>query len=368
LVVAGRACGEGFLAGLRLLAGVCGRWAWIGGLDLGAALAWTILLGLVLLLCGRVRRPVEFARALPWVAFAALPAALAALAHAERERPMARAAGEVSFLDVGQGDAALLRLDQRHWLYDLGIGSLGGRRDRLVPALLERGVTRIERVWITHGDSDHWGGLADLLAAPIRIDTLVIPEGAPFPGAFWEALAGGPKRPVVERVASGWSRRFRSRIRASVLHPPPAGTLRGDIPRGANSWSVVLLLEGPPAEDGTSMRLLLSGDLERGREPAMLSSWRDGPAATVATLAHHGSRGAGSEAWWRQARPLLAVISVGAGNPYRLPHPATLAAAAEHNARLRRTDENGAIRCAFGPGWIRVRSARPPCPSGDPVL
>ena len=94
-------------------------------------------------------------------------------------------------------------------------------------------------------------------------------------------------------------------------------------------------------------RVLLPGDLPREREAAVLASGGPG-AVLVAELAHHGSRTATSPGWWESTRPCLAVISVGRGNSYGLPHAETLAQAARRGVKVLRTDRDGAVRITFG--------------------
>jgi competence protein ComEC len=232
------------------------------------------------------------------------------------------------------------------WLVDFGLGSMRGR-DRLVPQLLCAGVKRVDRAWVTHGDADHWGGLIDLLASSVRLDTLVLGDGSTPPAKMVAALRSARHPPVVVRAAAGWHRQG-SAVSVRVLHPPPDFR-----PRGTNEGSLVLVLESvaraastPPALMAP-FRVLLPGDLPREREAAVLASGGPG-AVVVAELAHHGSRTASSPGWWESMRPCLAVISVGRGNSYGLPHAETLAEAARRGVKVLRTDRDGAVRIAFG--------------------
>jgi competence protein ComEC len=230
-----------------------------------------------------------------------------------------------------------------------------------VPQLVRLREGRLDRVWLTHGDSDHWGGLADLLASPVRVDTLVLPAGAQFPDEFWSALTQSGRRPAVIRQGAPWQRRLPGGLRVRLLHPftgaPASAAASGK--RNPNDDSFVLLFEQEllPDRPGSfpthpTFRLLLVGDLERAREAAVLESLHGAPIGpvSVAQLGHHGSRGAGSDEWWQATSPILAVISVGAGNTYGLPHPLTLQAARAHQARILRTDQSGMIRIGLDGG------------------
>lgn len=286
-----------------------------------------------------------------WAVLLLLPVAAGEARRLRTEGPFRAAALDLRFLDVGQGDATLLRVNGSTWLVDFGLGSMRGR-DRLVPQLLRAGVTRVDRAWLTHGDADHWGGLVDLLASPVRLDTLVLGEGAELPEKMAAALRSARHAPVVVRAAAGWSRRGPA-VLVRVLHPP--SEFRAS---GTNEGSVVLLLESVRRAGETPFRVLLPGDLPLAREAAVLASGGPG-AVLVAQLAHHGSRTAGSPAWWEETRPRLAVISVGRGNSYGLPHAETLARAARQGTRVLRTDREGAVRIAFGVRGASVGRAGP---------
>jgi competence protein ComEC len=420
----GRLAGDGFLAILRAMAGVSGAWPWTGQLDRVTSLAWMVVAGVALLAAGRwaeatkerSRReratkkrcsqersvafgsapgdaPVEIAtrprereraavaRTVVWVVLLSLPLAAGEVRRLCAEGPFRGSELDVRWLDVGQGDATLVRFAGATWLVDLGLGSLRGR-DRLVPQLLRAGVKRVDRAWVTHGDADHWGGLIDLLASPVRLDTLVLGEGSTPPAKMLAALQAARHPPVVVRAAAGWHRQGPV-VSVRVLHPPPDFR-----PRDTNAGSLVLVLESvayagteacaetePRAGTTTPVemvsrvastphatmapfRVLLSGDLPREREAVMLASGGPG-AVLVAELAHHGSRTASSPGWWESARPRLAVISVGRGNSYGLPHAETLAAAARRGVRVLRTDRDGAVRIAFGVRGASVGRAGP---------
>lgn len=440
----GRLAGEGFLATLRAMAGVTGGCTWIGQLDRVTSLAWMVMAGVALLAAGRwaeetrersrrgramsersqgargmtkdscgggvarasrdrkrsvatgpslgdspgagaggARWPRRslMVRMVAWILLLCAPLAAGAVRRFRAESPFRGAELEVRWLDVGQGDATLLRLDGATWLVDLGLGSMRGR-DRLVPPLLRAGVKRVDRAWVTHCDADHWGGLIDLLISPVRLDTLVLGEGSTPPPNMLAALRSARHPPVVVRAAAGWQRQGPA-VSVRVLHPPA-----GYQPSNTNDGSIVLVLEsvarpgnGLPArpEPGAAsfapagsvsgavsaargtmapFRVLLPGDLPKEREVAVLATGEPGPVV-VAELAHHGSRTATAPGWWESTRPCLAIISVGRGNSYGLPHAETLAEAARRGVKVLRTDRDGAVRIAFRSGGASVGRAGP---------
>ena len=237
----------------------------------------------------------------------------------------------VTFLDVGQGDAALIELpDGPRLLVDGGPG--GARRfdvgERvLAPFLWNRPLARLDVVALSHWDIDHSGGLAAVLTR-FRV------------GEFWEsgrAPAGAPDtvaalaRARVPRRAleAGQRVRLGSAV-LTVLGPGPGP------PLAANDDSLVLRL------DWRGLSLLLTGDLGPRGEALLLE--RAGPlrAATL-KVAHHGSRSSSGDALLDAVQPRLAVISVGARNPFRHPSPEVLARLEAAGARVYRTDRDGAV-------------------------
>ena len=167
---------------------------------------------------------------------------------------------ELALLDVGQGDAILLRDGDRAVLVDGGgweRGDLGGRV--LLPALLAEGVRRLDAVVMTHPDRDHCGGLVDIAA--------YLPVREVWMGAGWEAAgcAGELLAPPGRRAAlplGGRARRASAAGVSRVLHP------EADERRGDNERSLVLLAEA------VGRRVLLTGDIESWAEHRLLSLLR----------------------------------------------------------------------------------------------
>lgn len=132
------------------------------------------------------------------------------------------------------------------------------------------------------------------------------------------------------------------RLRLRVLWPPPdalARPLGGADPNG----QALVLLAG-----WGRFAMLLTADAEAEQVPL-----EPGPV-DVLKVAHHGSEDAGLAALLERSRPRLAVISVGAGNPYGHPTAATLATLAAHRVRVLRTDRDGEVEIAVRRGRIGV--------------
>ncbi len=243
---------------------------------------------------------------------------------------------EVTFIDVGQGAATLVRFPSGDAvLIDAG-GAGGGRFDigrRVVqPAVWAAGVHRLTYVVATHGDADHVGGAASLVA---DFRPCEVWEGVPVPP---EPLLG-QLRVVAGRAGAGWRRVQRGdRVRlgeAEVVawHPEPPEWERQ---RVRNDDSVVVEVRFG------EVSLLLTGDVEASAE-AEVAPLLEPAGVRVMLAPHHGSATSSTWRLLEAAAPDLAVISAGRGNRYGHPHAAVLERYRAIGACIVRTDVDGAI-------------------------
>ena len=237
----------------------------------------------------------------------------------------------VTFLDVGQGDATLIELPEGPRL--LVDGGPGGARhfdvgERvLAPFLWNRPLARLDAVALTHWDADHSGGLAAVLT---HFHVGEFWESGRPPGGAPETVAALVRSRAPRRALAAGQRLWLGPALITVLGPSP------DPAQSANDQSLVLRL------DWRGVSLLLAGDLGARGETALLE--RAGPVAALALkVAHHGSRFSSTAPFLERARPRLAVISVGARNPFRHPSVEALARLEAVGARVYRTDRDGAV-------------------------
>jgi competence protein ComEC len=237
----------------------------------------------------------------------------------------------VTFLDVGQGDAALIELpDGPRLLVDGGPGG-GGRFDVgervLAPFLWNRPLRRLDAAAVSHWDADHSGGLAAVLT---RFSVGELWESGRPPTGPPETLAALRRSRTPRRVLGAGQRLWLGRALVTVLGPGREPAL------AANDQSLVLRL------DWRGVSLLLPGDLGARGEALLLE--RGGPLRVLALkVAHHGSRSSSTPAFLQAARPLVAVVSVGARNPFRHPSAEVLGRLEAAGARIFRTDRDGAV-------------------------
>lgn len=232
----------------------------------------------------------------------------------------------VTFLDVGQGDAALLRADGHTVVIDTG------HNGETAGALARAGVKRIDLLVLSHPHADHTGGLAGILKSIPVEETWY---AGTYRGRLGRTLAGAGR---AEEVYAGKNARL-GRLSLTVLHPEPGEARRGGESE-INDGSVVV-----KAVYGES-RYLFPGDCELGCWEEMFKLHRPELRADVLKAAHHGSSNGTSSGVLVNVRPRTVVISCGTGNRYGHPHVLVLRLVEKLRAALFRTDEQGTIRCA----------------------
>ncbi|HSE26823.1 MAG TPA: DNA internalization-related competence protein ComEC/Rec2 [Gemmatimonadales bacterium] len=318
-----------------------GNLAGAGGV--GAALPW---LGLAIAVGWGIRQNLtarESARRGAWVAAALLWLPLL-------PRPAAYGGSDLAlhFLDVGQGDAIAVRTPGGRWiLVDAGPAnwrSDAGRRV-VVPWLRRAGTRRLALAVVTHAHADHLGGagtVLDALDPPVLLEPGAM-VGDPLYLDFLAAVGDAGRRWVPARAGQ----RFEvDGLRLAVLHPDPGWPGWG---LDVNEDSVVLLLEYG------CFRAVLPGDAGLPAEARLRG--RVGPVALL-KVGHHGSRTATGDAWLDELRPVAAVLSVGSGNRYGHPAPATLARLAGRGVGVWRTDRDGTISARTDGRTLTIRAGR----------
>ncbi|HEX8500871.1 MAG TPA: ComEC/Rec2 family competence protein [Pyrinomonadaceae bacterium] len=261
----------------------------------------------------------------------------------------------IDFLDVGQGDAALVTTpDGSTLLVDAGgrPGSLARRGahdegdggeafepdtrgvgDAVVSEYLWwRGLGRVDYVLATHADADHTDGLGDVVKN-FRVSAALVgrtPRGDEEFRRFERAAreAGVP----LHLVGRGDRLRFGG-VTIEVLWPPPDADPRA--PSG-NDDSVVLRIRYG------RRTFLLTGDVEARAEHALVAAG-DALACDALKVAHHGSRTSSTDAFVAATRPALAVVSVGRDSPYGHPHAEVVRRWRDAGARVLTTGERGTV-------------------------
>ena len=244
----------------------------------------------------------------------------------------------VVFVDVGQGDAAIITSGSWAGLVD---GGPAGSDGKVEAALGRLGVRRLSTVFVSHMHADHIGGLPGVVA-DLR------PRQAFVAGAVKSSLASAfhAAGTSVIQARRGGRLRFGT-LRVTVLSP---ARISGD----ANGDSLVLLVTAG------GRRILFTGDCTGPNEAAVGSLCARGPPIDVLKVAHHGSRYSSTSGFLQDARPRTAVISVGV-NSYGHPAQETVDRLRAGGARVYSTQKDGSITVTVSSGgavsWSFARSS-----------
>jgi competence protein ComEC len=250
---------------------------------------------------------------------------------------------EFTAIDVNQGDSLFLVFPNGEtMLVDAG-GFPGAERmarkpqidigeDVVSPYLWSRRIRHLDYAVLTHGHSDHMGGLAAILDNfhPRTLWIGVEPETPE-----WNKIQQAASRNHVQIIALNRNSPIVSigEAQVRVLAPSP-DYVPGD--HASNDDSLVLEVKYGHRS------ILLTGDAERPVEQDMAASGELGQV-TLLKVGHHGSKTSSSEDFLEHINPRLAVISDGYKNQFHHPHPDVLARLAEHHAAVFRTDQRGLI-------------------------
>ena len=361
------ALAERLAAGAGLLLAGLDQLAWWGGglphayvvqpIAWTSALPWAGLLGVALwCVAGRPTAGVTFHRWAQGLALAAWCGVFAAFGGRATD---GRSGLALHFLDVGQGDAAVLRTPAGHWVVvDAGPRSEGWDAGRRVvaPFLAARGAGRIAVLVLSHPHADHLGGAGAVLER-FPTDLAIEPAELVADPLYTEFLDQVAARGIAWQPARPGLRFELDSVRFTLLHPDTAwAEWRLDL----NEDSAVLLVEYG------GFRALLTGDAGLRAEARLRG--RVGRVA-VLKVGHHGSRSATGQAWLEELRPAVAVVSSGAGNRYGHPHPDVLARLAGRGISVWRTDREGTISVWTDGREMEVtgRGRRGSCPAAAPA-
>ncbi|MCI8565822.1 MAG: DNA internalization-related competence protein ComEC/Rec2 [Lachnospiraceae bacterium] len=231
----------------------------------------------------------------------------------------------VTFLDVGQGDCALLRTpDGTTILIDGGSSDIqNAAANRLIPFLESQAVDFLDYVFLSHSDEDHVGAVADWLESGRLIGCLILPalpDRLAAEASYQEllSLAGFYQIPVL--YFREGSRFTEGELSLLCLAPAAPESPQAAGYTSLNAASQVLLAEF------RGIRLLFTGDCGEEGEEFLVQKLRQlNLSCHILKVGHHGSATSTGSELLAQLNPQLAVISCGIQNRYRHPHPDVLA-------------------------------------------
>jgi competence protein ComEC len=239
----------------------------------------------------------------------------------------------VHAFDVGQGMAVLLETAGHRLLYDTGPAyspeSDAGNRV-VLPFLKAKGIHSLDRVVISHRDSDHAGGAASLFAQLQVTDVY---------SSLDDTDVVVPPAITHVRCQAGQAWEWEG-VRFEMLHPLAVSYESTKWKPNARSCT----LKVSTANDS----LLLPGDIEAIQEDELINSIPEQLRSTVLLAPHHGSGTSSTPEFLRTVQPQWAIFQVGYLNRYHHPKPEIFSRYADFGINRLRTDESGAITLHFG--------------------
>jgi competence protein ComEC len=256
--------------------------------------------------------------------------------------------GEVTMIDVGQGDSILIHLphNQGNYLIDTG-GNMQFEeeewrkqkktydvgKDVVVPYLKSKGITKIDKLILTHGDMDHIGGAVAVLDE-LDVNQIVMPS-VREPSEMEQAIVKAAKKkqiPVI-KVSEGDSWKNNAGI-FTVLSPEK--NFFGERNRG--STTIYAQIGG--------LTWFFGGDLDQEGEERIIKKYPD-LSFDVLKVGHHGSKTSSLEAFLNQGHPKISFLSVGEKNRYGHPNDEVIKKLNRIHSTIYRTDKQGGITYRF---------------------
>ena len=251
-------------------------------------------------------------------------------------------------LDVGQGDALLLRDARSTILVDTG------NQDALLKRCLARqGIYHLDAVFITHPDDDHCGSLSALMSV-VKVDKVYVPSDL--------IECSCAKCAAVRKVAACKSATLvgvhvgdvfvTRRFRMEVVWPYEYSE------GGGNQDSLCLNVSVDVDKDKLpDYSALLVGDAESGTLERLADS-NSLESVDIFKVGHHGSAVSCNREILEKINPRIALLSVGEHNRYGHPTATTLSLLENQGSKIARTDKQGTIMCSFRNDGIRITTDR----------
>lgn len=253
---------------------------------------------------------------------------------------------QVTVLDVGQGLSVVVQTAKHTFLYDAGpkfnAQSDAGSRI-VVPYLRGAGISKLDGFMVSHNDIDHSGGMTSILTLmPVGWLDSSLPEDFAVPKSLETSqletapLETAPLETMQCYAGQNWAW---DGVDFEVLHPSMESY--DDITLKDNERSCVLKITS------ASGSVLLTGDIEKNNELALVENLPDMLKSDVLIVPHHGSKTSSTSAFIAAVSPSVSIFTPGYLNRYKHPTPEVLARYQATNSALYRSDKQGALILQF---------------------
>lgn len=246
---------------------------------------------------------------------------------------------EITFLDVGQGDAAFVQFpDGKNMIIDGGANRRGFDNGERVldPYLCGKGVFSLDLLILSHPDNDHGGGLGHILRTFDVKRVLGVPHRSLRPLTHTELHQIVDAKGIPHEFGNAGRIQLTPLAQIDLLHPLDESSVNF-VDDDTNNDSLVFKITYG------GVRALFTGDIKDETEFTLISNGCD-LRAEILKVAHHGSDSSSSSQFIEAVHPYAAIFSVGTRNRYGFPAENVVDRFRERNCRLLRTDELGAIR------------------------
>lgn len=246
---------------------------------------------------------------------------------------------EINFIDVGQGDSTLIRVNNKSILIDGGGSAFESKSDvgemTLLPYLLDRGLISIDYVIVSHFDADHYKGLI-YVVENLKIKNIVISTLGQESNDFNEFIALVRKKNInILEVNMGDILKI-GKAKMEVLYPNKEPI--NDNVKNNNALVFKFIWN--------DFSILFTGDIEEVAEEKILSIYKNNLEklqSTVLKVAHHGSKTSSTNSFLEAVNPQIALIGVGKNNKFGHPNQGVIDRLNNLNCKIYRTDEMGEI-------------------------
>lgn len=264
---------------------------------------------------------------------------------------------EVTFLNVGQGDATiielpheqgvilidaggLLRFEQPYWKQSDSPFEIG--REVVVPFLKGRGITNISTFIWTHADSDHIEGAEEILEE-VSVEEIHVTPGAIGQSTIQLAVETALNQKISIKEQLSGTQWEVGDTQFTYVSPQ-------DIAYEGNNDSLVLFMQHE------SFTALFTGDLEKEGEEEILTTYQGLQNITLLKAGHHGSKTSSSMAFLKRLEPELSVFSAGKNNRYGHPNPEVVKRFRDNHLSVLTTADVGSVHVRYHKEEMTIRT------------
>lgn len=251
---------------------------------------------------------------------------------------------EMHFIDVGQGDSCLIETPNGIKILIDGGGSLTPElfdvgKKTLLPYLLDRKITRIDYIMVSHFDEDHCQGLESVIDN-IKVKNIILSKQYTISNEYKKIINMCKSKNIkIIIVKEGERICFEKNVYADILNP--ANKLLDDSKGGLNSNAIVAKFYYKLNKKYFTM--LFTGDIEEKTENELVNKYKENLKADLLKVAHHGSKTSSTQEFLNEVQPKICLIGVGKNNKFGHPNIEVIERLKNIGSNVYRTDINGEI-------------------------